>query len=132
MTFQTMQALLSSILKQEKSRVIYLNCGIESVFTPELMAQQLRTQARMLFPQMGIKAIKTIAKTLKPASYLLKLLSENTSLTPEILTECISAFFPEDTSKDLTAVIKTFTLILESMVSWKKKPVIIIGNFLEK
>lgn len=130
-----MQALLRWIVEQEKSRVVYLNCGIESVFTPELMAQQLRKRARMLFSQMGIKSIKILVKTLKPAPNLVGLLAkamDTASPTGELLNACESEFFPEDTSKDLTAVINTYNLILDNTTFWKKEPIIVIGALLQK
>ena len=112
--------------------MLYLNCGIHDVSTPELMAQQLRTHARMLFSHMGTKAIKILAKTFKPASYLVVLLddAEDTACpTAEILTACTSTFFPEDT---LSAVIDSYNLILEESTSfWMKEP-IIIGALLKK
>jgi hypothetical protein len=114
--------------------MIYLNCGIESVFTPELMAQQLREQARMLFSQMGVKAIKVLVNTLKPASNLVGLLTTflDTAIpTAELLNACESEFFP-DTSKDLTAVIKTYNLILNNTPFWKKDPIIVISALLRK
>ena len=114
--------------------MIYLNCGIESVYTPELMAQQLRKQAGMLFSQMGMKGIKILVKTLKtPASSLGAMLAkvvDSASPTVELLNACESEFFPEDTSKDLTAAINTYKLILESIAFWKKEPIIIIGALL--
>ncbi|KAG7673341.1 hypothetical protein KSW81_006555 [Nannochloris sp. 'desiccata'] len=125
-------ALLRWIVEQEKSRVVYLNCGIESVFTPELMAQQLRKRARMLFSQMGIKSIKILVKTLKPAPNLVGLLAkamDTASPTGELLNACELEFFPEDTSKDLTTVINTYNLILDNTTFWKKEPIIVIDEF---
>ncbi|KAH7617852.1 hypothetical protein NADE_000056 [Nannochloris sp. 'desiccata'] len=130
-------ALLSSIIKQEKPRVLYLNCGVKDVSSPELMARQLRNLARKLPSQLGMQFIRTAASRLGPLSNLYKVLFpplDNTAPldaaapTEDILNAFFVDFFPEDKATDLMAVIDTYNFLLENIPPGQKKPIIVIDE----
>ena len=68
----SLQALLKSIKEEEKSRVVYLNCGVKDVSTPELMATELRNQARKLPSMLGLQFIKLLTSQLGPVAKLVQ------------------------------------------------------------
>ena len=67
----SLQALLRSIMEEEKSRVIYLDCGVIDVSSPEQMAVALREVASKLPSQLGVQLTRTILSKLVPISKLL-------------------------------------------------------------
>ena len=126
-----MQALLKSIIEKEKSRVLYLNCGVKDVSSPELMARQLRNMARKLPSRLGMQATKTLASKLSSVSKLLALGDKFLDVSvpgEEVLNAFMADFFPEDKATDLTAVIDTYDLLLENMPRGQKKPIIVIDE----
>ena len=133
---------MKSIIEEEKSRVIYLNCGRQDVSTPKLMATALRNLARKLPSQLDMTFIKLLASQLDPLSKLYTMLYPNTDQEKKITTAATSAeavfkavfeeFFPEDKATDLTAVINTYDLILQNIPPGQKKPVIVIGALLQQ
>ena len=135
----TMQALLKSIIEKEKSRVVYLNCGLTDVSSPELMAMELRDQARNLPSQLDMRVIKLLASQLDPLSKLYtmfyadkekKITSAATS-AEAVFKAFFEDFFPEDKATDLRAVIRTYEFLLQNIPPGEKKPVIVIGALLQ-
>ncbi len=115
--------------------MIYLNCGVIDVSSPELMAVALRELASKLPSQLGVQLTRTILSKLVPISKLLALDSKSQDVAAQgeaVLNEFMKEFFPKDSATDLNAVIKSYKLLLENMPPGQKEPVIIIGALLEK
>ncbi|KAG7667229.1 hypothetical protein KSW81_000964 [Nannochloris sp. 'desiccata'] len=124
-------ALLKWIIAKEKSRVLYLNCGVKDVSSPELMARQLRNLARKLPSRLGMQGMKTLASKLSSVSKLLALGDNVLDVAvpgEKVLNAFFEDFFPEDKATDLTAVIDTYDLLLENMPRGQKKPIIVIDE----
>ncbi|KAH7620539.1 hypothetical protein NADE_003156 [Nannochloris sp. 'desiccata'] len=124
-------ALLKSIIAKEKSRVLYLNCGVKDVSSPELMARQLRNLARKLPSRLGMQGMKTLASKLSSVSKLLALGDNVLDVAvpgEKVLNAFFEDFFPEDKANDLTAVIDTYDLLLENIPRGQNKPIIVIDE----
>jgi hypothetical protein len=133
-----MQALLKSIIEKEKSRVLYLNCGLKDVSSPELMAMELRDQARKLPSMLTFETIKQLGSEIDVPSEAYRLLNpdENNifakaavALTPNFIKALFKAFSPKDKATELSAVIRTYEFLLKKIAPGQKKPIIVIGAF---
>ena len=72
LNLNSLQALLTKIMDREVLRVIYLNCGLKDVSTPELMATELRNQASKLPSMLGSQFIKLLTSQLGPVAKLVQ------------------------------------------------------------
>ena len=135
-----MQALLKSIIEKEKSRMLYLNCGLKDVSSPALMAMELRDQARKIPSMLDLQVIKFLASQIGPLSKVFKLLNpdknntaavEAAASTEKLFNAFFEDFFPEDKATDVRAVIRTYELLFTNIPTWQEKPVIVIGALLQ-
>ena len=134
-----MQALLKSIMENEKSRVVYVNCGVKDVSTPELMAIELRNQARKLPSMLDLQFIKLLASQMGSISKVYNLLNPNknspaaveaAASTEKLFNAFFEDFFPENKATNLKAVIDAYDFLLKKIPPGQKKPIIVIGALL--
>ena len=131
---------MKSIIEKEKSRVLYLNCGLKDVSSPELMAMELRDQARKIPSMLDLKLIKLLGSQIGSFPKVYKLLNpdknstaavEAAASTENVIKAFFEDFFPEDKSTDLRAIIRTYELLLNNIPPGQKKPVVVIGALLQ-
>ena len=134
-----MQALLKSIIEKEKSRMLYLNCGLKDVSSPALMAMELRDQARKIPSMLDLQVIKFLASQIGPLSKVFKLLNpdknntaavEAAASTEKLFNAFFEDFFPENKATNLKAVIDAYDFLLKKIPPGQKKPIIVIGALL--
>ena len=131
---------MKSIIEKEKSRMLYLNCGLKDVSSPALMAMELRDQARKIPSMLDLQVIKFLASQIGPLSKVFKLLNpdknntaavEAAASTEKLFNAFFEDFFPEDKATDVRAVIRTYELLFTNIPTWQEKPVIVIGALLQ-
>ena len=129
---------MKSIIEEEKSRVLYLNCGLTDVSSPELMAMELRDQARKIPSMLDFQLMKLLGSQISSFSKVYKLLNPDKSntaavdavaSTENLIKAFFEDFFPEDKATDLRAVIRTYEFLLKEITPGQKQPIIVIGAF---
>lgn len=137
----SLQALLTKIMDQEILRVIYLNCGLKDVSTPELMATELRNQARKLPSMLGLQFIKLLTSQLGPVAKLVQSVAtffgfsiksgDGFVVTGQLMTAFYDLFLPISSSTNLAAVLDAYEHLLEKVPPGQQKPVIVVGTLLK-
>jgi hypothetical protein len=106
------------------------------IWKAEHMARKLRKEAIKIVLVLGMPFLELLATRLGALSNLAKafaLLPDDTDAfedaypTREIFIAFMADLFPEDKETNLSAVMDSCTLILESVPPWQKKPIIVIG-----
>ena len=138
LNLNSLQALLTTIMDQEISRVIYLNCGLTDVSTPELMATELRQEARKLPSMLGLQFIKLLISQLGPVAKLVQSVAtflgfsiksgDGFAVTGQLMTAFYDSFLPTSSSTNLAAVLHAYKDLLEKVPPGQQKPIIVIGT----
>lgn len=123
--------------------MLHLDLGMQNVSSPELMARQLRNQARKIPALLGMEFINLLASHLGPYSNLYTVVTmapatanafqpdADETLAVIVLNAFMGDLFPEDSAGNLAAVMDSYKLILENIPPGQKKPVIVIGALLQ-
>ena len=140
LNLNSLQAFLTKIMDQEISRVIYLNCGLTDVSTPELMATELRQEARKLPSMLGLQFIKLLISQLGPVAKLVQSVAtffgfsvksgDGFVLTGQLMTTFYDHFLPTSSSTNLAAVLDAYEHLLEKVPPGQQKPIIVVGTLL--
>ena len=140
LNLNSLQALLTTIMDQETLRVIYLNCGLKDVSTPELMATELRNQAGKLPSILGLQFIKLLISQLGPVAKLVQSVAtffgfsvksgDGFVLTGQLMTTFYDHFLPTSSSTNLAAVLDAYEHLLEKVPPGQQKPIIVVGTLL--
>ena len=138
LNLNSLQAFLTTIMDQEISRVIYLNCGLTDVSTPELMATELRQEARKLPSMLGLQFIKLLISQLGPVAKLVQSVAtflgfsiksgDGFAVTGQLMTAFYDSFLPTSSSTNLAAVLHAYKDLLEKVPPGQQKPIIVIGT----
>ncbi len=121
-------------------RVIYLNCGLKDVTTPELMATELRNQASKLPSMLGLQFIKLLTSQIGPVAKLVQSVAtflgfsvktgDGFVVTGQLMTAFYDLFLPMSSSTNLAAVIGAYGHLLEKVPPGQQKPIIVVGMLL--
>ena len=134
-----LQELIKILKEQEGPRMLHIDLGMHDTSSPALMAQQLHKQARKLPAIVGKQFFMVLASQLGPLSNLYKTFyPEKTPIVDaapsmeEIVEALMADVLPPYTATDLTAVIDAYNMILDNIPPGQTKPVIVIGELLNK
>ena len=140
LNLNSLKALLTKIMDRQVLRVIYLNCGLKDVSTPELMATELRNQASKLPSMLGLKFIKLLTSQLGPVAKLVQSVAtflgfsvksgDGFVVTGQLMNAFYDLFLPMSSSTNLAAVLDAYEHLLEKVPPGQQKPIIVVGMLL--